>query len=154
TMIRVHDLTNSQVDEDFFREIARNVFKKEKVEEKIGLSIILVKPRRIRELNKKYKKENRTTDVLSFGQELNSRRLKFPSLPNENLELGDVVICLNEVKKNARKFNSDFKKELALVLIHGILHLLGYDHEKSDKEAKKMREKEKEYLKQTLNFKL
>jgi probable rRNA maturation factor len=41
-----------------------------------------------------------------------------------------------------------------LVLVHGILHLLGYDHEKSDKEAKKMREKEKEHLKQTLNFKL
>ena len=153
-MIKVHNLTKSQIDEDFFRKIARNVLKKEKGEEKTGLSVILVKPRRIRELNKKYKKENRITDVLSFGRELNSKRLKFPSLQNENLELGDVVICLSEVKKNARKFNSDFKRELALVLIHGILHLLGYDHEKSDKEAKKMREKEKEHLKQTLNFKL
>ena len=153
-MIKVHNLTKSQIDEDFFRKIARNVLKKEKGKEKTGLSVILVRPRQIRELNKKYKKENRITDVLSFGRELNSKRLKFPSLPNENLELGDVVICLNEVKKNARKFNSDFKKELALVLVHGILHLLGYDHEKSDKEAKKMREKEKEHLKQTLNFKL
>jgi ssRNA-specific RNase YbeY (16S rRNA maturation enzyme) len=70
-MIKVHNLTKSQIDEDFFREIARNVLKKEKGEEKTGLSIILVKPQQIRELNKKYKKENRITDVLSFGRELN-----------------------------------------------------------------------------------
>ncbi len=152
-MIKVHNLTDSQINEDFFRKIARNILKKEKNERKMGLSIILVRPWRIKELNKRYRKENRITDVLSFGQGLNSKRLKFPSLPNEYFELGDVVICLSQVKKNARKFGLSFKKELVLVLIHGILHLLGYDHEKSNKEARKMREREKQYLKQSLNFK-
>jgi len=152
-MIKVHNLTKSQIDEDFLKKIAENVLKEEKVEREMGLSIILVRPWRIKELNKRYKKENRITDVLSFGQKLNSKSLKFPSLPNENLELGDVVICLSEVKKSARKFSSSFKEELALVLIHGILHLLGYNHEKSDKEAKKMREREKYYLKEISNFK-
>ena len=152
-MIKVHNLTGSQIDEDFLKKIARNVLKKEGGEQKMELSIILVSPWRIKELNKKYRKENRITDVLSFGQELNSKRSKFPSLPNEYFELGDIVICLSQVKKNARKFNLSFKKELVLVLIHGILHLLGYDHERSDKEAKKMKEREKQYLKQSLNFK-
>jgi len=152
-MIKVHNLTGSQIDEDFLKKIAKNVLKKERGEQKMGLSVILVSSWRIKELNKKYRKENRITDVLSFGQELNSKRLKFPSLPNEYFELGDVVICLSQVKKNARKFSLSFKKELVLVLIHGILHLLGYDHEKSDKEAKKMKEREKQYLKQSLNFK-
>lgn len=151
-MIKVHNLTKSQINEDFFKKIARNILKKEGSERKTGLSIILVKPWRIKELNKKYRKENRITDVLSFDQGLKSKRLKFPSLPNEYFELGNVVICLSQVKKNARKFRSSFKRELVLVLVHGILHLLGYDHEKSDKEAKKMKEKEKQYLKQALNF--
>lgn len=150
-MIKVHNLTKSQIDEDFLKKIAENVLKEEGIEGEMGLSIILVSPRRIKELNKKYKKENRITDVLSFGQESNSRSLKFPSLPNEGLELGDVVICLSEVKKSARKFSSSFKEELALVLVHGTLHLLGYDHEKSDKEAEKMRKKEEYYLK-SLNY--
>jgi len=151
-MIKVHNLTKSQINEDFFKKIARNILKKEGSERKMGLSIILVKPWRIKELNKKYRKENRITDVLSFDQGLESKRLRFPSLPNEYFELGNVVICLSQVKKNARKFKSSFKRELVLVLVHGILHLLGYDHEKSDKEAKKMKEKEEQYLKQALNF--
>lgn len=153
-MIKVHNLTKSQINEDFIKKIARNILKKEGSDQKMGLSIILVRPWRIKELNKRYRKENRITDVLSFGQGLSPQRLKFPSLPNEYFELGDVVICLSQVKKNARKFGLSFKKELVLVLIHGILHLLRYDHGKSDKEAKKMREREKQYLKQALNFKL
>ena len=152
-MIKDHNLTKSKIDEDFLKKITENLLKKEGVEQEMGLSIILVRPWRIKELNKRYKKENRITDVLSFGQELNSKSLKFPSLPNEDLELGDVVICLSEVKKSARKFSSSFKEELSLVLVHGILHLLGYNHEKSDKEAKKMREREKYYLKEISNFK-
>ena len=71
------------------------------------------------------------TDVLAF--------------PNKNLGLGEIVVCLREVKKNAKRYNSTFEKELARVLIHGILHLLGYNHEKNTIEAKKMKEKEESY---------
>ena len=62
------------------------------------------------------------------------------------VRLGEIVICLNEIKKNTRRFKSQFKIELARVLIHGILHLLGYDHEKSEKKSQKMERKEKYYL--------
>lgn len=72
---------------------------------------------------------------------------KFKVGPTQKIQgLGEIIICLSEVKKNAKKFNSSFEKELNRVLIHGILHLLRYDHEKSDEEARKMEEKEKYYF--------
>ena len=67
----------------------------------------------IRELNRKYRQKNKATDILSF----------------QYGNAGEIVICLKEVKKNARRFQSTFKKELARVLIHGILHILGYSHQ-------------------------
>jgi len=70
-----------------------------------------------------------------------------PEKELREIGLGEIVICLREVKKNAKRFSLIFEKELARVLIHGILHLLGYNHEKSEKEAEKMRKKEEYYLK-------
>jgi len=131
-MIEVNNLTTVQIDKEFFKEITEKVLEGEKQENK-NLSIALVGQGRISELNKRYRGKNRATDVLAF--------------PNKELGLGEIVICLREVKKNARRFSSTFEKELARVLIHGILHLLGYDHEKSDAQAKKTEEKQNYYLK-------
>ena len=141
SMIEINNLTTSRVDEDFLKKTAKMVLEGEhppvgRVPEEANLSIALVGQGRMRELNKKYLGKNRATDVLAFG---------------DNDGLGEIVICLREVKKNARRFNSTFKKELVRVLIHGILHLLGYDHEKLEKEAEKMEEKENYYLSQ-INF--
>jgi len=146
-MIEINNLTNNPVDEKFLKKVAKIVLKKEK-KEKLYLSIAFVNKKRIRELNKKYRKKDRSTDVLSFTY-------------NKG---GETVICPQEVKKNAKKFNSTFKKELARVLIHGILHLLGYNHEKLVGEAKprtrinsvrgkKMEEKENYYLNLCQNLK-
>lgn len=115
-MIEINNLTTSEVDEKFLKRVARKVLKGENKREG-ELSIALVGEGRIRKLNKKYRGEDRVTDVLAFGG--NS---KF------NLEIGEIIICLPEIKKNAKRFNSTFKKELVRVLIHGILHILGYDH--------------------------
>jgi len=143
-MIEINNLTTSSVDKDFFKKTAQKVLKNESALP-FTLSIVLVGSVRIKKLNKKYRKKNRVTDVLAFGQEQ-----KFPALPKRELELGEIVICLQEVKKNAKRFNSTFKKELTRVLIHGILHLLGYDHEKSKREAKEMEGKEEYYLSKVL----
>ncbi len=121
-MIEVNNLTTNKVNEEFLRGLARKVLQGEN--KKIAdLSIALVGQGRIRELNKKYRKKNKVTDVLSFQYD----------------KSGEVIICLREVKKNAKKFGSTYKKELARVLIHGTLHILGYDHEK-------MKKKEVRYL--------
>lgn len=130
-MIEVNNLTTSQVDENFVKRVAEKVLKGEKKQGNV--SIAFIGEGRMRKLNKKYRKKNKVTDVLAFGE-----------------GLGEIVICLREVKKNAKKFNSSFQKELARVLIHGTLHLLSYDHEKSEREGKKMEETEKHYLKKLI----
>jgi len=128
-MIEINNLTTISIDEDFFKKIVKKVLEREKKGNK-DLSIALVGQGRIKTLNKKYLRKNRATDILAFSGN----------------GLSEIVICLQEVKKNAKRFDSTFKKELARVLIHGILHLLGYDHEGSGKEVQKMAEKENYYL--------
>jgi len=131
-MIEINNLTTVQrIDEEFLKKIAQKVLEGEN-KKASELSIALVGQGRIRELNKRYRGKNRITDVLAFQ--------------NKEIGLGEVVICLREVKKNAKRFSSTFEKELARVLIHGILHLLGYDHEKGEEETQKMKEKEDYYL--------
>jgi len=143
-MIEINNLTTNPIDENFLKKIVKKVLEGEN--KKRDLSIALVGQDRMRELNKKYRGKNRVTDVLAFGQnkKLKIKNQKFPILLKS--ELGEVVICLQEVKKNAKRFGEKFEKELARVLIHGILHLLGYNHEKSKKGAEKMKKKEKYYL--------
>ena len=81
------------------------------------------------------------TDVLSFPASQN----QFPFPPGAPRQLGEIYLCPRVVKKIAKREGSDFEKELARTFIHGVLHLLGYDHQKP-KEAKIMEEKEIKYL--------
>ena len=141
-MIEIANLTRGSLNKKCFKEVAEKVLKGEN-KKGCDLSIVFVGERRMRLLNRKYRSQDRPTDVLSFDQSQ-----KFPVIPGTKRELGEVVICPQTVRKNAEKFNSTFKEELTRVLIHGILHLLGYDHEKDEKEAEKMREKEERYLSQ------
>jgi len=131
-MIEVNNLTASSIDKKFLKGVAKTVLKGENKKETM-LSVVLVGEGRMKELNKKYRGKNKATDILSFGEGLN-----------------EIVICYSEVKKNAKRYNSTFKKELTQVLIHGILHLLGYEHGKSEKEAKKMEKKQEYYLSQII----
>ena len=88
----------------------------------------------IHELNRQYRNKDRPTDVLSFplADEV------CPTL------LGDVVISIDTARRQARQRKRAFADELRALLIHGILHLLGYDHEVSEGEAVRMRRKERE----------
>ena len=88
----------------------------------------------IHELNRQYRNKDKPTDVLSFplADEV------CPTL------LGDVVISIDTARRQARQRKRAFADELRALLVHGILHLLGYDHEVSDSEAVRMRRKERE----------
>jgi len=145
-MIEINNLTTNQIDEEFLKEVAKRVLKKEG-RVKVELSIALIGQGRMRKLNKKYRGKNRVTDVLAFP-ETKVLLEKFKVGPSQKVQgLGEIVICLREVKKNAKRFNSALETELARVLIHGILHLLGYNHEISEEKAKEMEEKQNYYLK-------
>ncbi len=147
-MIEINNLTANPVDEDFIKEIIRLVLQGEGVKKEIELSIAFVGQGRIREVNKRYRGKNRATDVLSFPEsKVLMKRFKIG--PAEKMPgLGEMIICLREVRKNAKKSGLVFEKELAKIVIHGALHLLGYDHEKSEQEEIKMQEKENYYLNQ------
>ncbi len=128
-MTEINNLTTVPVNNDFLKSVAQMVLLGEG-QEKMDLSVALIGRERMRRLNKKYRGINRSTDVLSFSYD----------------HSGEIAICLGEVGENARRNRETFEKELARVLIHGILHLAGYDHERGEAEYKKMKEKEDYYL--------
>ncbi len=133
-------MTKVKVDEKFLKKISEKIFKKEK--KTLELSIALVNPERIRRLNKKYRGKNKTTDILSFLYDGSGEINKFDS----SASAAEIIICPRQVRQNAKKLGEVFKRELAAVLIHGILHLLGQDHEASEKKAQKMKRKQEYYI--------
>jgi rRNA maturation RNase YbeY len=102
------------------------------------LSIALVGNRAIRSLNAKYRNKDAPTDVLSFTAG--------DLLPGGEKLLGDVVISVDQAMKQAREKGVSFENEMEILLIHGILHLLGYDHERSRRDAQIMQRLERKLL--------
>jgi probable rRNA maturation factor len=100
----------------------------------------------MRVLNRRFRGIDRTTDVLSFPQN------EFISPDSERLTpdivLGDIIISLPKTKKQAEENGLTFHQELKRLLIHGLLHLIGYDHEINRYQENKMRKKSKELLEQ------
>ncbi len=141
----INNLTSVSYNEKYLRKIVKIIFLSENKKEK-DLSVALVGQKRMRVLNKKYREKNQSTDILAFPKSKSCpERFKLKSVQKIQ-ETEEIAICPQEVKKNAKKYNLTFEKELTRVLIHGLLHLLGYNHEKSELEAKKMRKKEEYYL--------
>ena len=102
--------------------------------------LTLVDDEEIRDLNRRFRNKDKPTDVLSFPiqSSLQSRFGKG--------FLGDVVISLPTTLRQAQEYQKTFEEELAFLVIHGCLHLLGYDHEKSKKEARVMQGLEQKLL--------
>lgn len=149
-MIEINNLTKFKIDQKSFSQVAKKVLKGENKEIET-LSLVFVNKQEIKKLNKKFRGKDKATDVLSFD-------LKNLEILEKNNYLGEVVICPEIVKENSEKYKTDFEKELKKVFVHGVLHLLGYDHpdeiedprqrrdEGKEKEAEEMEEREKEYM--------
>ncbi len=153
-MIAINNLTTHKVNNIFLEEIINMILEEElgEIEYKnTEISIALIGEGRMRKINKRYRGKNRVTDVLSFPEKHIGAEKFITHLKNFS-GLGEIVICLREIKKNVRRNSSAYEKELSRVLIHGVLHLLGYDHEKSEQKAKEMKEKEDAYLNKTQNI--
>ncbi|MDT4761534.1 rRNA maturation RNase YbeY [Sphaerochaeta sp. PS] len=103
------------------------------------LSVSFVSDDEIQELNKTYRDRDETTDILSFVQDDEVEDFSWPELvyeddaqPAEIRVLGDMVLSLDTLKRNAQSFSVETDEELFRLLIHGVLHLLGFDHATND----------------------
>ena len=115
----------------------------------IGISVNVVGGAKIRELNRKYRHKNKVTDVLSFPMQENGysetrdkKQVRSKELVSGHLssvaDLGDIFICLPFAKKEAKRENIGIERKLAQLTVHGFLHLMGYDHERSREDEERM----------------
>jgi probable rRNA maturation factor len=106
------------------------------------VDLILVDDEFMLSLNRKFTGRNKTTDVLSFGmREGKSESVEYPNL-------GDIYVSLDQAQRQSEEYGITFEEELRLLVTHGLLHLLGYDHQNKN-QTSVMRKKEKHYLKRT-----
>ncbi len=111
------------------------------------INVFFVSEKVIKDLNKKFRKINRSTDVLSFAERDQKEKFINPVLTDNFL--GEVYLCPNWIKKQAVQQGINFEEELTRVLIHGILHLVGYEHQEVSKsESEKMFQKQEEIISQ------
>ena len=102
--------------------------------------MLFVGDEEMRELSRQYRKIDKTTDVLSFAMNEGA----FGGV-NKNI-LGDVVISVDTAKRQADERGADILSEVTFLLVHGVLHLLGYDHEKDEAGRLRMERKEAEII--------
>ena len=100
------------------------------------VSILLVGDRAMRTLNRRYRGKDRATDVLSFSMQTERSACIGQGL------LGDIVVCIPVAERQARAAGETTASEIDRLLVHGFLHLLGYDHERGESEARRMEKRE------------
>ena len=122
--------------EDFYLELMDVTFKKLNIKCDPIVSVSIVDNRYIHKINKKYRHIDRPTDVISFAfldSENNYDKVLFSPGP---VVLGDIYISLEKAKEQAIEYGHSLKRELCFLFVHGLLHLLGYDHmNKEDEEV-------------------
>lgn len=109
---------------------------KEKLDN-VEFNIIFVDSDTIHNINKTYRDVDRVTDVISFALEDNK------TIELDHRLLGDIYICIDKAKEQAIEYNHSFKRELSFLTIHGLLHLLGYDHINEEEEKVMFAKQEK-----------
>lgn len=120
-----------EVDEAWVRALAEKVLTSEGPRESAELGIVVTGDERVHELNHLYRGLDCTTDVLSFAL---TEGQDFVAPPDGLVHLGEVIVSYPQASRQAREFGKSHQQELALLLVHGILHLLGFDHAEDDQE--------------------
>jgi len=148
--IYVEEEFQGLVDESWVGRIAQQVLKAEEVAPPYEMSLVFTDSETVRRLNRDYRGMDEPTDVLAFYMLPQKEAADFFALPPDGVtRLGEVIISYPQAVEQAKEQEHSTERELALLIIHGILHLLGYDHEEPEEEAK-MRTREKEFLEKCL----
>ncbi len=126
-MVEIFDLTKKKLLEKYFKDIKKYYLKTlETLELKddFDASLIIVGKRKIRSINRDYRNKDKETDVISFAN-IDSNDYDFL---DERINLGDIFINVDRVYSQAKKYEHSEKREFIFLFVHGLLHLLGYDH--------------------------
>ena len=148
--IFVEEEFQALVDEGWARRIAQSVLKAEGVAPPYEVSLVFTDSETVQQLNRDYRGVDEPTDVLAFCMlSQNEADSSFALPPDGVTRLGEVIISYPQAVEQASEQGHSSERELALLIIHGILHLLGYDHEEAEEESK-MRTRERELLERCL----
>jgi probable rRNA maturation factor len=114
-----------EVDEEMLRRVTAEALRHEGIEGEVALSVVITDDGTVRELNREFRDVDAPTDVLAFGT---GEESDFVTAPGEPAYLGDVIISYPRAVIQAEEYGHSINRELALLTVHGVLHLLGYDH--------------------------
>jgi probable rRNA maturation factor len=136
------------IDENWLIKVAVKTFATQGIDTAVEIGLVITDDKTIQELNRTYRRINSSTDVLAFHMASHTSqesKVPFVSPPDGIRHLGEVVISYPQAIKQAHEQGHGTTEELTVLTIHGVLHLLGYDHGSADA-AQQMRAREKEIL--------
>lgn len=130
--ITIYNRTNQDagVFEQLFEEIAQKAEQRLKLSDDYELSVTFVRSRTIHTINRDYRGIDRPTDVISFAIRDD---MEFEMVEGMN-DLGDIFINIDYARKQAKQYGHSYRREIAFLFTHGMLHCLGYDHMKEEDE--------------------
>ena len=129
---------------DWLRGVAEHVLAAENLGSSVELGLVIASEARVHQLNRDYRGIDEPTDVLAFAT-VDGEATGFVSPPDGVRHLGEVIISYPQAVTQAEEHRHPFEREIALLIVHGVLHLLGYDHGEPEQE-RRMRAREDEIL--------
>ncbi len=136
--IQIDEEFRGAIGEDWLCRVVEQTLSDRGVSSQAELSVSITGDENMQALNREYRGLDETTDVLSFAlteENVNEGIPAFVTPPDDLLHLGEVIISYPQARRQAGEDPVMLKKEMALLVVHGILHLLGYDHDEPDREA-------------------
>jgi probable rRNA maturation factor len=145
--VLIDEELKGKLEVSWLRSIAEQVLAAQGVGTNVELGLVIATRERVKQLNRDYLGRDEPTDVLAFSakEEVGADLPPFVQPPDGVLHLGEVIISYPQAVIQAEEYQHSVKKEVAILIIHGVLHLLGYEHDKPELELK-MRAREAELL--------
>jgi len=135
------------IEADWLRGVVEQALVAQNVDPRAELGLVIAGQDRVQELNRRYRGRDEPTDVLAFStvEEAGVDSPPFIAPPDGLLHLGEVIISYSQAAIQAKEHRHPVEREIALLVIHGVLHLLGYEHDEPERE-RQMRARETEIL--------
>ncbi|GAG85958.1 unnamed protein product [marine sediment metagenome] len=145
--VLIDEGVEANLEPSWLQSIARQVLAAQGAGAEVELGLVIATEERVKQLNRDYRGRDEPTDVLAFSarEEVGADLPPFVQPPDGVLHLGEVIISYPQAAMQAEEHQHSVKKELAILIIHGVLHLLGYEHDKPKLE-RQMRAREAELL--------